>query len=443
MIGTGIFIVPANMARSTGSVELVILAWVAGGLLTLFGALSAAELSAAIPEAGGTYAYMNQAYGPAWGFLFGWMYSILGAPTSIATISAGLLLFGQFLIPALGTPIFALHFLLWPGGRPYDFTFTWAQPLAVLAILSVSGINYLGVRLGGRIQILLTAVKVAAVLTVIAIALLFGRGSIANFHISQATAASAGGLSGFLTAMVAALWAYDGWANITYVGSEVENPERNIPISLLGGVLLVCGIYIAMTAACFFVLPFGQAAASAHIASDAIARATGRNAATWMTIVMIVSALGALNSCILTDARVDYAMARQGLFFRPVKNVHPRFRTPGGALTFQAIVASLLALTGTFQDLYSLFIFAAWIFYGLQTMAVIWLRVKKPDLRRPYRTWGYPFVPIVFVIGALALTINLWIERPLRSSIGMALILSGLFFYVHWRKRLRAAGLPT
>lgn len=437
MIGTGIFIVPADMARSAGSISLVTLAWIVGGALSLFGALAAAELGAALPEAGGTYAYMNRAYGPTWGFLFGWTNSIVGAPASIATIAAGFMRFAGFLFPAVAAPLFVWTFHLPMSSSPYAFAFTWSQPLAVVAIAAVTFLNYFGVKLGGQVQVVLTVVKVIAIAAVIAIGFLFGHGSSANFH-SAAASTGAGigiGLQGFLTAMVGALWAYDGWVNVTYVGSEVRNPERNLPLSLVGGVALVCAFYIAMSVACFYVLPFSSVVSSQHIASDVVARATGHGAATWLTIAMMLCALGTLNSSILTNARVDYAMARDGRFFSFVRGVDPKYRTPAPALVFQAILASLLALTGTFEDLYSLFIFAAWIFYALQTAAVIRLRRKDPNLPRPYRTWGYPVLPLLFVIGALALTINLWNQRRLRSTIGLALILCGLFFYRHWRRK--------
>jgi basic amino acid/polyamine antiporter, APA family len=438
MIGTGIFIVPGDMARGTGSAGLVMLVWIVGGTLSLFGALAAAELGAALPEAGGTYAYLSRAYSPVWGFLFGWMYSVLGAPTSVATIAAGLMRFAGFLFPVVATPLFVWHFALPLAHQPYSFTFTRAEPFAVVAIGIVTFINYLGVKLGGRIQVALTIVKIGAIVAVIAVGFLWGRGTAANFHFSAAAGATTAGLAGFLTAMVGALWAYDGWVNVNYVGSEVKNPERNIPLALVGGVALVCGLYLAMSAACFYVLPFSKIVASSVVASDLVTQATGRNLATWLTVAMIVCALGTLNSSILTNARVPYAMARDGLFFRVARGVDPRFRTPARALVFQGIFASVLALTGTFEDLFSLFIFSGWIFYALQTAAVIPLRRKEPDLSRPYRTWGYPVTPVIFVIGAVALTVNLWIQRPVRSSIGLLLILFGLVFYRHWRNRAAA-----
>jgi basic amino acid/polyamine antiporter, APA family len=437
MVGTGIFIKPATMAQAAGTVGLVTLAWVIGGVLSLLGALAAAELGAAIPEAGGTYAYMNRAYGPVWGFVFGWTYSIIGAPTSIATIAAGLLQFASFLFPVIATPLYIFHFNSLFKHAPSTFAFTWAQPLAVLAIALITLINYFGVRLGGRVQVVLTIIKIAAVIAIIFMGFLFGKGTVANFH-SASAASSIGhvGLAaGLLTAVASALWAYDGWINLTFVGSEIKNPERNIPLSLIFGVFLVGGIFIAMSTACFYVLPFSQAAASPHIASDVVARATGASSATWLTMVMMICALGTLNSSILTNARVDYAMARDGLFFRVVRGVHPRFRTPANALVLQGILASVLALTGTFDDLSYLYVFLVWIFYAAQTAGLIVLRVKEPDMPRPYRTWGYPVLPLIFIAGALALTLNSLLQRPGRSLLGAAVMLVGLIFYARWRKR--------
>lgn len=435
-IGTGVFIVPAEMARSAGSAGLVTLVWIIGGALTLFGALSAAELGAAMPEAGGTYAYLDRAYGRVWGFLYGWMNSVLGGPVAIATISAGLLRFAGFLFPALAAPIFVWHAPAF-ASHSYAVAITWAQIVSVAVIVVVTLVNCLSVKLGGEIQITLTIIKIAAILAVIALGFTFARH--ASFHAFPGPGWSAGGLSGFLTAMAAALWAYDGWANLTMVGSEVKDPGRNIPRSLFAGVLVVCGLYLGMSAVCFYVLPFAKVASSPFVAADVIAKAIGHNVASWIAIATMLCALGSINSSVLTNARVDYAVARDGLFFRVVRGVHPRFLTPVRALFFQAIIASLLALTGTFEQLANLYVFAQWIFYGLQTAGVIWLRHKDPGMSRPYKTWGYPFVPIVFVIGAVALTVNLLIAMPVRSVIGLALILSGLLFYRNWSRKMPAS----
>lgn len=445
MVGTGIFIKPASMAQAAGSVGLVTLAWVIGGVLSLLGALAVAELGAAIPEAGGTYAYMNRAYGPVWGFVFGWTYSIIGAPTSVATIAAGLLQFASFLFPVVGTPLYVFHFHSLFTHAPSTFTFTWAQPLAVVAIALITFINYFGVRLGGGVQVVLTIIKIAGVVAIIFIGFLFSKGTIANFHSASSgpSIGHFGVVAGLMTAVASALWAYDGWINLTFVGSEIKNPERNIPLSLITGVFVVSAIFIAMSTACFYVLPFSQAAASPHIASDAVARATGASSATWLTIIMMICALGTLNSSILTNARVDYALARDGLFFRVVRGVHPRFRTPANALIFQGILASVLALTGTFDDLSYLYVFLVWIFYAAQTAGLIVLRYKEPNLPRPYKTWGYPVLPVIFILGALALTVNSLMERPGRSVMGIVVMLIGLIFYARWRKRSTAARGPA
>jgi APA family basic amino acid/polyamine antiporter len=432
MIGTGIFIVPADMARTVGTPGLVFAVWVVGGALSLFGALAYAELGAAIPVAGGEYAYLGRAYSPVWGFLFGWQHSIVGRPASLATIAAGLLRFWGFLMPTVMAPLAVWHTRLPFSHQPYDFVFTPAQPLAAAVIALVTGVNYLGVRLGGQVQVALTVIKVAVVAAVVAIGFaLSGHGTGA-----AAPAATAGGtaVGGFLTALVAALWAYDGWSNVNLVGEELTEPEKNIPRALVTGVIFVALAYMGVSAACFRALPFAAVASSPHVASDVVAKFAGRTAADWLTIAMVVCALGTLNSSILSGARVDYAMARDGLFFRATRSIHPKHRTPAGALIFQACLAGVLALTGTFEDLFSLFIFAQWIFYALATASVIWLRHKEPALPRPYRAWGYPVFPVLFVLGAAALTMNLWLERPVRSSIGLVLILAGLIFYRDWRR---------
>jgi APA family basic amino acid/polyamine antiporter len=439
MIGTGIFLKPGEMAAQGGSVIVVFAAWIVGGLLSMFGALSYAELGAAIPEAGGEYAYLRRGFGPIWGFLFGWMHSIVGRPASMASIAAGLLRFLGFLIPAVAAPLFTIHFHM-PilTSHRFEFVFTWAQPLAVVALVVMSFINYLGVRLGGQVQVALTFLKIASVLAIIVLSFLLVHPNAGHFHPMWPSEFGLGTFTAFLAALAAALWAYDGWEDLNLVGSEVQNPERNFPRALVGGVAFVAIVYVLFSAACLYALPFGAVAASQHVASDVFASFAGRSAALWVTLAMAIAALGTLNSSTLSGARVYYAMARDGIFFRFARTIHPRFRTPGSALIFQCGLASLFALTGTFEDLTSLFVFAGWIFYGLAVVAMFRMRKSEPNMPRPYRTWGYPVVPGLFVAGALALTVGIWIARPFRSSIGLALILSGLIFYRHWRANNRS-----
>lgn len=437
VIGTGVFLVPSSMARDVGSVSLVLFAWILGGLLALAGALAYAELGAAIPEAGGEYVYLKRAFGPAWGFLYGWMQSVVGKPASIATIAAGFLRFTGFLLPAAATPLFRISL---PESK--EFVFTLAQPLAALLILLLSSVNYLGVRLGGVVQSVLTTIKVAAILAIVVLGFALGEGSPktfspfmpAEFSLGWPASNLAGLLAAFGTAMVAALWAYDGWNNVNMVASEVIEPKKNLPWALIVGTFVVVGVYLLANAVYFYVLPLGEIATSQHVASDVVERVLGHGAAAWITVAMMISAFGTLNASILTGARVPYAMARDGVFFAPAAKINPTFRTPGFALLFQGVLAAALALTGTFEDLFSFFIFASWLFYGITTVAVIALRRREPNLERPYRTWGYPWVPAAFVGMTFLLTLNLFIQRPVRSTIGLGMILAGLLFYRHWRR---------
>jgi basic amino acid/polyamine antiporter, APA family len=443
MIGTGIFLKPAEMAHEGRSISVVFAAWIVGGILSLFGALSFAELGAAIPEAGAEYAYLRRGFGPAWGFLFGWTHSIVGRPSSLASIAAGLMRFMSFLIPAVAAPIFTVHIAI-PGFtgwiKPYDFVFTWAQPLAVGWLVLMTVINYLGVKLGGAVQVFLTAIKITSVATVMGVALFAPTNTAPHnpdpFWPSTFNGATFGA---FLAALAAALWAYDGWEDLNLVGSEVQDPQKNFPRALVGGVSLVAIIYLLFSAACLKVLPFETVAASPHIASDVVQHVAGASAAAWITVAMVLSALGSMNSSVLSGARPTYAMARDGIFFKIADGVHPKYRTPGRALIWQCVLTSLMALTGTFEELTNLFIFAAWIFYGLAVVALFRLRRTEPDLPRPYRCWGYPWVPGIFVAASLALTVNIWLDRPGRSSVGLLLMLAGLPFYRYWSKRLQPA----
>src|SRR5258707_10309414 len=371
------------------------------------------------------------------------MHSIVGRPSSASSIAAGLVRFLGFLLPAVAPPIFPPPVAL-PGLtgwlRPYDFVFTWAQPLAVLWLAIMTGVNYLGVRLGGAVQVFLTAIKIISVVIVIGVAFFSPTPSPHPPDPIWPAALNAGVFSAFLAALAAALWAYDGWEDLNLVGSEVQDPQRKFPRALVGGVSLLALIYSLFSAACLKVLPFDAVASSQHIASDVVAHVAGLGAATWITLAMVISAIGSMNSSVLSGARVPYAMARDGIFFKIADGIHPKFRTPGRALIFQGVLASLMALTGTFEELTNLFIFAGWIFYGLAVVPLFRMRRTEPNLPRPYRCWGYPWVPGLFVAGALALTVNIWIERPGRSSIGLLLILAGLPFYKRWARKAATTG---
>jgi amino acid transporter len=238
-----------------------------------------------------------------------------------------------------------------------------------------------------------------------------------------------------LTALVPTMWAYNGFNDLGDLGEEILQPQRNIPRSIIMGLLTVAGLYLMANVTYFHVLPLASVAASQHVASDVVQMLWGSRGARWLTLAMALSALGALHTVILTGARIPYAMARDRVFFGFTKRIHPSFHTPSGALIFLGCVAVLLALSGTFEELYSLFVFAVWIFFALTAIALLRLRWKEPELVRPYRVWGYPFTPLIFLVAAVALTVNLWTLRPVRSTIGLIVILAGVPFFYLWRGR--------
>jgi APA family basic amino acid/polyamine antiporter len=231
------------------------------------------------------------------------------------------------------------------------------------------------------------------------------------------------------------MWAYNGFNDLGDLGEEILHPQKNIPIAIILGLLTVGSLYLAANVVYFHTLTFAQIASSQHVASDVVRSFAGSRGAVWLTVAMAISALGALHVVVMTGARIPYAMARDGLFFQFARRIHPSFNTPSGALIFLGVIASLLALTGTFEELYSLFVFAVWIFFALTAIALLRLRRTEADLPRPYRAWGYPWTPLIFLFAAVALTINLWMNRPVRSSLGLAVIVAGIPFFYRMRKR--------
>ena len=426
-IGTGVFLVASDMARDVGSSTLVLAAWILGGFIVLCGAFCYAELGAAFPKAGGPYVYLSRGLGPIWGFLFGWMSSFLERPVAMATLGAGFVRFLEFLFPIIGTPISAVHF------GSYVFTFTLAQPLAASVVASVTAVNYFNVRTSGAIQVLLTILKMSTIVVIIVGGLFFG-----HARVEAASVARPFGLDivvSLLSALVPAMWAYNGFNDLGDLGEEIVQPQKNIPRAIILGLLTIGGLYLMANITYFHVLPFAAIAGSQHVASDVVQSFAGSRGATWLTVAMALSALGALHVVVLTGARIPYAMARDGVFFKFAARVHPTLRTPSGSLLFLGSVGVLLALSGTFEELYSLFVFALWIFFALTAIALIRLRWKEPELVRPYRVWGYPGPPLIFLLAAIALTVNLWVHRPVRSSVGLAIILAGIPFFYRWHHR--------
>jgi len=429
--GSGIFLVPTDMVKAVGSPGTVFAVWVFGGVLSLFGALTYAELSAALPEAGGEYAYLTAAYGPFFGFLYAWTQTWVAKSASIAALATAFYRYLADFLPGLQAPLYVVAWPIGPGGGPLEIRY--GQVLAIGVILLLSAVNYRGVKVGGRVQVGVTALKVLLIGGVIAVGLFSRQAHLTNLQTS--TEPMPGGIAGFFVALVAALWAYDGWNNAGMLGSEVENPQRTFPLALIGGVTAIIGVYLLTNLAYFSVLSAGEVASSDRVAADMLGRIAGPHGAAAVSIAAMISIFAALNGSILSGSRVPYAMARDGYFFRHIGRVHPDFRTPSASIVLLGIWSSLLVLSGHYNDLYNMVIFPSWILYGMTAAAVIVLRRKNPGLVRPYRTWGYPWVPLAFVGVTLLLLYQTLVSSPRASGIGLAVIALGVPFFFYWKRR--------
>lgn len=413
IIASAIFIVPAQIATQLHATSLTVAVWVVGGIVSLLGALSIAELAAAMPEAGGAFVYLRETYGPAWGWLYGWANGIVVNPASIAAIAVGFAgYFGHF-VPLSGVGI---------------------KVVAVVSILALTLLNVLGVKAGAITQDVLTLMKMAVVAALILAGFFLPGGSAANLQ--PVWPIGQGNLIGpFGVAMVAVLWAYDGWIETTYVGSEVRDPERNLPRAIIASALICMALYVVVTLSYTWVLGPDRVAGSPLVASDAARVTLGGLGAGFVVVGILVSTLGANNGIVLTAARIPYAMARDGLLFRFIGAVHPRWLTPANSLIIQAGISIALTVTGKYDQLYTYVVFAQFLFYALMCGAVIRLRLRRGDLQRPYRAWGYPVTPLLFIAFAVWLVFNTIREDPLDSAVGAGLILVGLPVYWYFKSR--------
>jgi APA family basic amino acid/polyamine antiporter len=402
VIGSGIFLVPHDMVARVGTAGMVFVVWVFGGLLSLAGTLSYAELAAAIPEAGGEYAYLREAYGPVWGFLYSWTQMFVAKSGSIATLATGFLIYLTNFFPGLDTVFYRIPLPLGPGGGPLEFRY--GQLVAMALILALAWLNYYGVKLGGEVQVAVTVIKVALIAGIVIIGLGFGTAHAAGS--AAVGVVAGGGVAGFFAALAAALWAYDGWNNVVMVASEVREPQRNLPRALVLGTIGVIGIYLLANAAYFHVLTAGEVAGNPRVAGEMMRRILGNAGAGAVSIAAMISIFAALNGSILTGSRVPYAAARDGYFFQAIADVNARYHTPGKAILALSTWSALLVLSGGYRELFTLLIFPSWILYGMTTAAVIVLRHKKPELPRPYKTVGYPIIPIIFVAVACAFILS-------------------------------------
>ncbi len=415
IIGSGIFLVPREMMQDVGSSALVYLAWIVGGLLSLFGAMTYAELGAMLPYAGGEYVYLRGAYGDTTAFLYMWTWFAVAKPASIAAVTIGLARTLGFF------PAFHWLSTTVPGPIPL----LWSQVFAISVTWFITGLNYLGIKKAADFQLFFTILKVLLILIVAGLCFAANSGSLSNFTTRLPHAV--GGLTGFMAALIATLWAYDGWNDLTMVAGEVRQPERSLPIALIGGLFIVGFLFMATNAAIQYILPAAQIAASERPAVAALTVVAGPAGAGFVAAAMALSIFVTLNGTIMSGARIPYAAARDRLFFRQFAHINKRWQSPSTSLIVQALISTvlLLFLIG-FKDNFGLAVFAEWLFYMLTATTVFIYRRRRPNAARPYRVWGYPVLPALFVVCATAVLISSYLSNLKGSLLGTALILLGL-----------------
>jgi basic amino acid/polyamine antiporter, APA family len=447
MIGSGIFIVSAEIGREVGSPGLLLLAWVISGLMTVTAAVTYGELAAMMPRAGGQYVYLREAFGPLWGFLYGWTLFLVIQTGTIAAVAVA---FGKFtgaFFPRISAGNILANFGSFTlGGHKIALTVSSQQLVAILCLMGLAVLNIFGLRTGAWVQNVFTTLKVAALLGVIAIGLGWsGSHSLAasspqgfweGAHWDLAT------LTVISVALVGPLFSSDAWNNVTFTGAEVINPKRNLPLALFIGTLTICALYLACNFAYLRVLSFSaiQHAPEDRVATAAAQLVLGSKGAAVMAVAIIISTFGCINGLTLAGARVYYAMAKDGLFFRSVARVNPRFHTPAVSLLFQGVWASLLTLSGTYNELLEYVIFAVVLFYILTIAGLFWLRRERPDASRPYRAWGYPVLPGLYILFALFVEWALLTHKAMRSAAGLGIVAVGIPVYYLWRRRREDAG---
>lgn len=412
-IASAIFIVPSSVALAFGSSMPTLLVWVAGGLVSLFGALCVAELGAAMPEAGGQYVYLGRAFHPALGFLYGWAAFLIINTASIAAVAFGFATYLGRLIPVS------------PAAVPW---------VAAASIVVLTLLNLRGLKVGAITQNILTLIKIGTLIAIPVFALVLPGGDLNNLEPLWPADPSTMGLA-LGPALVAVLWAYDGWIESTYVGSEIRDPGRNLPRSIILSTLIVTGVYVAVNAAFLYLLGPARIGASPLVGADAMKVVLGPAGERFVAAAIVVATLGANNGIIFTSARIPYAMAAEGRFFQWAGRLDPVTHSPNTVLLVQMLVAIAFTLTGSYHRLLTYVVFASFLFYALSAAAVIVLRRREPDLARPYRAWGYPFTPIAFILFALYLVGDTIIHSPRESAIGATIVLLGLPAYFYWTGR--------
>ncbi len=408
MVGSAIFLVPKSIAQNLPSIPMILAVWIIAGALSFLGALAYAELGAMLPATGGQYVFLRESFGPLWGFLCGWSFFLSARSGGIAVVAVGFSIYLSYFLPM--SPLVS-------------------KLTASALILILTAVNYRGIRVGATVQNLFTSLKILGVAVLIASAFL------SPAHPAQPAPAQAFSFSHFGVAMIAGLWAYNGWFAISLVAGEVRNPQRNLPLSLMIGVTAVIGIYLLANLGYLRALTVPEIAATERVSSTVAQRTMGPIGGALVALTILISTIGTTNGNILTAPRLYFAQARDGLFFENFGFVHPRFETPAISIVGQGIWSALLALSGSYEKLFSYSTFTFWVFYGMTVAGLLVLRRKYPDLPRPYKMWGYPVTPLVFVAVAAWFVVNTLASKPGPSMIGLAMIVSGVPAYYGWRWR--------
>jgi APA family basic amino acid/polyamine antiporter len=427
VLGTGIFITTGDIARVLPHSGLLLLVWILGGLATLAGALTYAELGALFPRAGGQYHFLKEAYGRFWGFLFGWVAFLVIQGGGIATLAVG---FGEYLGAFL--PFFSTSHVLFaaPVG-PWTWTVNGGQLGGALAILLLTAINYVGLKQGAGVQNVITIVKIGSIVGLALFGLLVPATASPRLF---APLPSGNLLAAMGVAMVAVLWSFDGWYAVTNLAGEMRRPERNLPLGLVAGTATVTLLYVLMNLVYVRALPVEAMGQTGRIGEAAAQALFGPIGGRLITVAVLVSTFGCISSTILYAARIYLPMAQDGVFFPALARIHPRYLTPSASILAQGLWAAALTFSGSYEQLYTYVTFIVVLFHAATGAAVIVLRRTRPDAPRPYRVWGYPWVPLVFILSSLVLVGNTLLEKPVESLVGLVIVALGLPAYLHWRR---------
>jgi APA family basic amino acid/polyamine antiporter len=455
IIGSSIFLTAKDIAGPLPHPFWFLLVWVLGGVISLFACFAFAELGSMFPDSGGQYVYLREAYGDLVAFLYGWMLFFISNGGTIAALSVASAAYLGTIVPFISPDhvVFSLH-VPWPALLKFHPALNWAvitvsraHLVALAAIVLVTWINVIGLRRGAMLQNLVTWMKFGALTIFIILGFAIGKGDWSHF-----TTPGLGATGGFLmghglwhllpslgVGLIAVFWAYDGWVYITWVAGEVKEPRRNVPLAMVLGTLTVGVIYVAMNMTYMYAMPLSEVAKHDTIAHAAASVLFSPAAATWLSAMIAICCFGAMASCVLSGGRVYFAMARDGVFFRKMAEVHPKWRTPAFALIGQGLWAAILTMSGRYDQLYTYVIYMMVLSYTLTVIGMFILRWKRPDLPRPYRCTGYPWLPAIYVLLGAGWTLNTIVERPTEALAGTFIVLLGVPCYVYWRRASRKA----